>query len=80
MNVILSLVKMVLSKEEAAPTERIQVNTITTALMISLFLESDASAVDDSFWKITFKGDTMRWRGTGTSWAERFELIHVRNN
>lgn len=43
-----------------------------------LFLDSDTGPEDDSFWKVTFKGDTMFWRGYGSEWAEAFELIQVK--
>lgn len=44
----------------------------------SLFIDSDVGPEDDSRWKITLLGDTMKWRGVGTQWAEQFEIIHVR--
>ncbi len=43
-----------------------------------LFLDSDAGEEDDSYWKVEMIGDSMRWEGTGTAWAEDFVLIHLR--
>lgn len=43
-----------------------------------LFLDSDVGPDDDSNWKITLKGDTLLMQGTGTAWAERFQMIHVK--
>ena len=43
----------------------------------TLVLDSDAGEDDDSRWKVRFSGDTMKWTGTGTVWAERFEIWHV---
>ncbi|MCT4622754.1 MAG: DUF4923 family protein [Schleiferiaceae bacterium] len=45
-----------------------------------LFLDSDAGENDDSYWNVTFKGDTMHWQGFGSDWAEDFEIIQVRAN
>jgi len=44
----------------------------------TLFLDSDAGPDDDSYWKVSVKGDTMHWQGYGSEWADHFELIHVR--
>ena len=44
----------------------------------TLFLDSDSGPEDDSYWQVTFKGDTMHWKGYGSEWAKDFELIHIR--
>lgn len=45
----------------------------------SLFLDSDVGPEDDSNWKVSFSGDTMKWQGVGTEWAENFILVHLRD-
>ncbi len=44
----------------------------------TLFLDSDAGQEDDSYWKVTFKSDTMYWQGYGSEWAKDFVLIHIK--
>lgn len=44
----------------------------------TLFLDSDVGPEDDSNWYISIQNDTMTWQGYGTAWAERFQVIHVR--
>lgn len=45
----------------------------------SLFLDSDIGPEDDSYWKVSFSGDTMYWIGFGSAWAEDFEIIQIRS-
>lgn len=40
-----------------------------------LFLDSDVGPNDDSNWNITLNADTLLMQGTGTAWAERFQMI-----
>jgi len=44
----------------------------------ALSLDSDAGPGDDSYWKISLKGDTLLMRGVGTERQERSEVILVR--
>ncbi len=44
----------------------------------TLFLDSDIGPEDDSNWYIEIQNDTMTWQGYGTAWAERFQVIHIR--
>ena len=44
----------------------------------TLLLDSDAGPEDDSQWKVSFIGDTMRWQGYGSEWADNFVLIHLK--
>jgi hypothetical protein len=44
-----------------------------------LFLDSDAGSEDDSRWMVTFREDTMFWKGLGSQWAEDFEIIQIRD-
>lgn len=44
----------------------------------TLFIDSDSGDEDDSNWTIRFEEGKMFWQGTGTAWAERFQIIYVR--
>jgi hypothetical protein len=44
-----------------------------------LFLDSDVGPEDDSYWLVQLKADSMRWQGTGSAWAEQFEIVFVRD-
>lgn len=43
-----------------------------------LFLDSDVGPEDDSYWLVALGQDSMRWQGTGSAWAEDFEIVFVR--
>ncbi len=43
-----------------------------------LFIDNDAGEDDDSRWNVEIAGDTMKWEGIGSDFAESFRLVHVR--
>jgi hypothetical protein len=45
----------------------------------TLYLDSDAGEDDDSRWKVEIAGDTMVWQGIGSTYAESFKLVHLRD-
>jgi hypothetical protein len=46
----------------------------------TLYIDSNAGEDDDSRWKVNITGDTMIWQGIGSTYAETFKLVHLRNN
>ncbi len=48
------------------------------AEQMTLFLDSDSGPEDDSNWKVRLEGDTMRWQGVGTAWAEAFVIVQLK--
>ena len=43
-----------------------------------MYLDSDAGEDDDSYWSITIKNDTMKWKGRRFEFNKRFEILHTR--
>ena len=45
-----------------------------------LFLDSDTDVGDDSYWIVSFRGDTMIWKGTNSDFTSRFTVMHLPSN
>ena len=43
---------------------------------LEIFLDSDAGEGDDSYWLLSFEEEQMRWKGSRSSFTERFEIIY----
>ena len=41
-----------------------------------LFINSNASEDDNSYWEVTFYNDKMYWKGRKFEFNKRFEIIH----
>jgi len=41
-----------------------------------LFLDSDAGEGDDSYWEVSFKADSMYWKGRKFEFNKRFEIFY----